>query len=562
MNHAPPQPSRERSAGSDFWTDLARLGLLLSLEKRVLAILASYAVAIGLFSLIIPLTVQELTNTFAYAIEPIMIVSFAVIMLIGLLFIGLFRVLQNTATETIFQRLYVRIALAMTEHLPRIRQEAFLPKQAFRFVEAELLARAVIVVLVDSINVLVSGLTGMTILALYHPNFLFYDLFLFGGFMLIAVASGQGGIVATKIVSDKNYDVMTWIQDIANNRLHFKASRSAPFLIGKTDRLLDEYLAARRARANILTWRQYRSIVVWEAVCHSGAIALGGWLLSIAQITLGQFVAAEVIVGTLLLNLDTVTRRIYAFTYILSSLGELDRFFALPKHDAFAIGVNTHLPDPALCGVHLMCKDVAFAYPHSPPLFEHVTVEAAPGEKLAVLVQSNTQKTTLALVLAGLYRPTSGIVRYNNVDLRDVPIDDVNGARGLVLDSQPTLFGGTLAENLTLGRTSIDFEDLQWAIRFVELEDEIDRMPHGLDTLIEAGDTRYTKSQILRILVARAIVTRPPLLIFDGTLHNMEPSLRQMLLRRLCSKDEPWAAIFVSNDPTIEQFVARRVLVG
>lgn len=541
--------------------DLARLGLLLSLEKRVLAILVSYAVAIGIFSLIIPLTVQELTNTFAYAIEPIMIVTFALVLLVGLLFIGLFRVFQNSATETIFQRLYVRIALAMTEHLPRIRQEAFLPKQAFRFVEAELLARAVIVVLVDAINVLVSGLTGMTILALYHPNFLVYNAFLLGGFVLIAVASGQGGVLATKTVSDKNYDVMTWIQDIANNRLHFKASRSAPFLIGKTDRLLDEYLAARRTRANILTWRQYRSIVVWEAVCHSGAIALGGWLLSISQITLGQFVAAEVIVGTLLLNLDTVTRRIYAFTYILSSLGELDRVFALPKHEAFGVEVGTHLPDPALCGVHLTCREVAFAYPNSPPVFEHVTVDVAPGEKLAVLVQSSTQKSTLALVLAGLYRPTSGIVRYNNVDLRDVSIDYINGTRGLVLDSQPTLFGGTLEENVTLGRTSIGLEDLQWAIRFVELEDEIDRMPHGLETRIEAGDTRYTKSQILRILVARAIVTRPSLLIFDGTLHNMEPSLRQILFRRLCSKDEPWAAIFVTNDPSVGEYVDRRITI-
>ena len=561
MNHAPPQPSRDGSASRGFMDDLARLGLLLSLEKRVLAILVSYAVAIGLFSLIIPLTVQELTNTFAYAIEPIMIVTFALVMLVGLLFIGLFRVLQNSASETIFQRLYVRIALAMTEHLPRIRQEAFLPKQAFRFVEAELLTRAVLVVLVDVINVLVSGLTGMAILAFYHPNYLLYNIFLLGGFVLVAVASGQGGVLATKTVSDKNYDVMNWIQEIANNRLHFKASLSAPFLIEKTDRLLDEYLAARRARANILTWRQYRSIVVWEAVCHSGAIALGGWLLSIAQITLGQFVAAEVIVGTLLLNLDTVTRRIYAFTYILSSLGELDRVFALPKHDAFSAGVNTHLPDPTLCGIHLLCKEAAFAYPHSPPLFEHVTVEAAPGEKLAVLVQSNTQKSTLALVLAGLYRPTSGVVRYNNVDLRDVPMDYINGARGLVLDSQPTLFGGTLEENITLGRTSISFEDLQWAIRFVELEDEIDRMPRGLETRLEAADTRYTKSQILRILVARAIVTRPHLLIFDGTLHNMEPSLRHTILRRLCSKDEPWAAIFVSNDPTIKEFVDRHVLV-
>ncbi|NOT96883.1 MAG: ABC transporter ATP-binding protein, partial [Nitrospira sp.] len=148
-----------------------------------------------------------------------------------------------------------------------------------------------------------------------------------------------------------------------------------------------------------------------------------------------------------------------------------------------------------------------------------------------------------------------------NVDLRDVPMDYVNGARGLVLDSQPTLFGGTLEENVTLGRTSISFEDLQWAIRFVELEDEIDRMPRGLETRLEAADTRYTKSQILRILVARAIVTRPHLLIFDGTLHNMEPSLRHTILRRLCSKDEPWAAVFVSNDPTIEEFVDRHVLV-
>ncbi len=534
---------------------------MLRLEKRVLVILLSYAVAIGIFSLIVPLTVQELTNTFAYAIEPIMIVTFAGIMFAGLLLIGLFRVFQTSAMETIFQQLYVRIALAMTEHLPRIKQEAFSPKQALRSGEAELLTRAVVVVLVDTINVLVSGFTGLTILVLYHPNFLMYNACLLGGFVLIATAAGQGGIMATKTVSEKNYMVMAWLQDIANNRLHFKASRSAPFLLGKTDQLLTEYVAARRARANILTWRQYRSIVVWEAVCHSGMIALGGWLLSEGQLTLGQFIAAEVIVGTLLLNLDTVTRRLYAFTYVFSSLDELERVFSLPKHDAFTVALNPHLPDPALRGVHLTYKDVAFTYPHSPPVFEHVTGEVAPGEKLAILVQSSIQKSTLALVLAGLYRPTSGVVRYNDVDLRDMPLDYVNGARGLVLDSQPTLFGGTLEENVTLKRSSIDFEDLRWALRFVELEDEIDRMPHGLETRTEPGDLRYTKSQILRILVARAIVTRPPLLIFDGTLHNMEPRLRQILLRRLCSKDEPWAAIFVTNDSSIGAYVDRQIII-
>ena len=96
----------------------------------------------------------------------------------------------------------------------------------------------------------------------------------------------------------------------------------------------------------------------------------------------------------------------------------------------------------------------------------------------------------------------------------------------------------------------------------MELEDDIDALLRGLETAVLGGGKLFTKSRILRILVARAIVTRPSVLIFDGALHNMEPSLRQILLRRLCSKNESWSMIFVSNDPTIRELVDRRVLLG
>ena len=96
----------------------------------------------------------------------------------------------------------------------------------------------------------------------------------------------------------------------------------------------------------------------------------------------------------------------------------------------------------------------------------------------------------------------------------------------------------------------------------MELEDDIDALLRGLETPVLGGEKLFTKSQILRILVARAIVTRPSVLIFDGTLHNMEPRLRQILLRRLCSKNESWSIIFVSNDPTIGEFVDRRIFLG
>ena len=73
---------------------------------------------------------------------------------------------------------------------------------------------------------------------------------------------------------------------------------------------------------------------------------------------------------------------------------------------------------------------------------------------------------------------------------------------------------------------------------------------------------QFTLSQTLRLLLARAIVTRPHLLIVEGTLHSMLPSLREVVLRRLCSKDEPWSVVFVSNDPTFSAPIDRRVILG
>lgn len=230
---------------STVWAQLARVALVIGVERHILTIVASYALAIGLFSLVVPLTVQELINTFAFAIQPIMIVTLALIMLVGLLFIGFFRVLQTSAMEVLFQRLYTRIAIAMTAHLPRIREEVFVPSYANYFGEAELLPRAIMVMLVDLINVAISGTTGMLILIMYHPYFLLYNMVLLGGFVLVLIAAGQGGVRATQVVSQSHYDLMAWMQDLARNRLHFKATDSASLLLHKTDRHLDAYLAGR-----------------------------------------------------------------------------------------------------------------------------------------------------------------------------------------------------------------------------------------------------------------------------------------------------------------------------
>ncbi len=543
-----------------LWATVTRLSLLIGLERRILAIIASYALAIGLFALIVPLTVQELVNTFAFAIQPIMILTLAGIMMLALLFMGAFRVLQARAVEVLVQRLFTRIAVAMTEQLPRFSEETFQPRFVNYFMEAELLPRAVVAMLVDIVNVLVSGTFGMTILVMYHPYFLGYNILLLAGFGSVVTLFGQGGFRITQTVSRLNYQMFDWLQDIAHNRLHFKATESMPLLLEKTDALARDYVMARRTRSDILTGRQYKSSVIWQAFGHSAMIALGGWLLSVGDITLGQFVAAEVIVGTLLLNLDTVARRLYAAIYVFTSMHELATLFALPKQEMTA-ALSVRLPDPTIHGVRVSCWEVSATAPDGSVLFENVILEIAPGEKIAVICRTNLAKTTFAMVLAGLYTPSTGVVRYNDADLRDVGPEYVNRCRGLVLDSHVSLFQGTIEENVSLRRPQVRFDDLRWALQFTELEEEIDAMPQGLDTLVGARGRLLTRSQILRLLVARAIAMRPQFLVFDGSLHDVEPDIRTTVLRRLCSKEEPWSLVFVSNDPGVGAFVERRVAV-
>ena len=537
---------------------IGRVALLLRLERKILSLIVSYALAIGIFALIVPLTVQELVNTFAYAVQPIMIVTLSGIMAMTLIFIGGLKVLQTRSLEILVQRLYTRIAVAFTQQLPRFKDETFSSRYATYFFEAEFLPRALVAFLVDFINVIVGGMIGMTLLVFYHPYFLIYNFLLLSGFVTAIVVLSQGGLRATMKVSQLHYQNANWLQDIADNMAHLKSTVSMPLLMKHTDELVQAYVKARKTRSDIIH-RQYKGAMVWQALGHSGLIGIAGWLLSSGQITLGQFVASEVVVGTLLMGFDTVARRIYAFFYVFTSLSELAFMFSHPK-DMETTKVSVPLPDPSLHGVRLTCHDVAFTYPNSgEPVFQEFNMEVAPGEKVAIFSESSRGKSTLARILSGLYTPTVGVVRYNGVDLRDLDMESINQCRGLVLDSQLSLFEGTLEENITLGRAGITYEDLRWSLRFVELEDEVDALRLGLKTPLRGGEKGLSTGQTLRILIARAIITRPQVLILDGSLHSMHPAVRETILRRLCSKEEPWSVLFVTNDPSLRVYVERMI---
>lgn len=152
----------------------------------------------------------------------------------------------------------------------------------------------------------------------------------------------------------------------------------------------------------------------------------------------------------------------------------------------------------------------------------------------------------------------NGGARRRDEDETRLDLQAINRCRGFMIDSQRTLFKCTIEDSIVLECSYIPYSDPRWALRFTELKKDIDALPQGLKTHIRALGIP-APTNILRILLARTILARPQILIFDGIIHTVQPTMRETILRQLCSRDEPWSVIFMSNDANLTWHVDRRL---
>jgi ABC-type bacteriocin/lantibiotic exporter with double-glycine peptidase domain len=527
-------------------------------EKRIMYLIFSYALAVAFFSLIIPLTVQELVSTFSYAVQPVMIWTLTGIMLTVLLFVGLFKTFHFYAIDVIQRRVFARITVAMVEQLPRNRFKASQNQIANYFMETVFMQRALSTLLFDLINVVVGGTVGMLLLMVYHPYFLMYNVILMVGFAITFFVLSRGALRTTLDMSHAKYDTFRWVQEVAQNSLQFKATDSRPFILKKTNDLVNHYVDCRKARFRVLV-RQYIGSVGGQAFAQAGALGIAAYLMSIGQLTLGQLVAVQAVVGALVINFDTLIKNMGFVYYFFTALTHLDTVFQ-QEQDYVSVESPVGMPKHLTQGVRVTCKGVSLIHGGA-SVFDGFNLDVAPGEKLGIYAKTTGAKTSLARVLGGLETPTNGVVQYNGVDLRYMDPNGLNQVRSVMLDSQLTLVEGTIEENIVMGRSYVTYDDLNWALRFTELEEDIEALPRGVKSDVSSLGESLSPTHIVQILLARAILGRPQVLIFDGLIHALEPSLRERVLRRLCSKDEAWSVIFVSTDPNLTDHADRRIML-
>jgi ATP-binding cassette subfamily B protein len=167
-------------------------------------------------------------------------------------------------------------------------------------------------------------------------------------------------------------------------------------------------------------------------------------------------------------------------------------------------------------------RHATFAYPGAEhPVLEDVDLIASPGETVAIIGSTGAGKTTLVHLLPRLFDVTGGAVLVDGVDVRDLDPEDLWRRIGLV-PQRAFLFSGTVATNLRYGDPDATDEALWAALETAQAADFVRAMPEGLDATIAQGGTNVSGGQRQRLAIARALVKRPPVLVFDDAFSALD----------------------------------------
>jgi ATP-binding cassette subfamily B protein len=528
-----------------------RLFQMLRADRMDLIALLAYTVLASILMLAVPLTAQFAVNTIAAGVylQPLVVLAAAVLIALG--FVGVLRVLKLILLERLQQRVFARVALRLSELLPHIRHSAlvdeYAPQLVNRFFDVITIQKALAKLLLDGPTSLLQVMLGLLLMALYSPYLLAFDIFLLLFVAFVIGVLGIGGLKSSIHESYQKYHVAGWLEELARCHRSFKMNGTTAFAIHKADDLVVEYVKARRRHFRVLL-RQAIGNYLFRAIATTGTLAIGGALVINQQMTLGQLVAAEVIIVTVLEGLEKLIRMMETVYDLLTGVDKVGHITDLPVERSGGKPVPFN-PD----GAHVVCRNLRFAYHDGVEILSDLNLVLKPGERVSLVGKSGAGKSTLASLICGLIEPTIGVVQINGMDVRGANLESLRRAVALVSDSNE-IFEGTIEENILMGRDHLPNQDVQWAIEVAQLSEELARLPEGLHTKLVSEGRNLSRGQIQRLLIARAIVARPQLLILDEAFTGIDEKDKIEILTTLCSPQQKWTIIDISHDPEVVMF--------
>ena len=521
-------------------TPWQRLRALVSVERAEIGTIVIYGVLVGLSALAVPVTAQALVGSIAMGtlLQPVVVMT--VVLLAALSFSSAMRIVQVRLVEALQERLFVHAALRIGRRTARARADAFggehPPEQLNRFFDILTVQKAAAALLLDGLAITLQLVVGLALLAFYHPLLLAFDALLIVGLLVVIFGLGSGGVATSIKESKAKYAVVAWIQELGRHDTTFRARSAEGFALDTLDERLRTYVGARRKHFRVVL-RQTIGVLSLHTLASAAVLGLGAFLVIQQKLTLGQLVAAEIVVNTVVAGISKLGKYLETAYDLAAALDKLGHIEEIETHEERGPGPSGESAFDLSCTMNgRSCC-------------------AAPGERVAVIRSLRGDAEVLDRAF-GLGDDPS--IRIDGVPLTDLSLGAYRDEAKLVRGAE--IFAGSILDNVRAGR-DMSVAEARRALRAVLLDDALERLPAGLHTHVTTHGAPLSADEAQRLTLARALAARPRLLLLDGTLDALSPRVRNAVIEELDGRRSRTTVVIATHQPSVAALCDRALHV-
>ena len=541
-------------------TPLKRFKNLISVDKQDIYQIFLYSIIAGLIRLSLPLGIQSIINFIQAGKVSTSWIMLVVIVVVGVIFVGILKIMQFRITENLQQKIFVRSSFEFAYRFPKIKfnelHNQYPPELANRFFDTLTVQKGFSKLLLDISGAVLQILFGIILLSLYHSFFILFGIVVVILLYLIFRTNFNVGLETSLKESKYKYKIAHWLQEIARNHLSFKSNSIFNFSLHKNDELVNEYLKQRENHFKVLL-KQYVQLTGFKVLITAGLLIIGGLLVINQQMNIGQFVAAEIIILSIIAAVEKLFSGLELFYDVLTSLEKMGSVVDLELEEE--VKNPNYLVDENQ--ITLEGENVSFSYPKSDKeLLKNINLTILPKQHTLITGENGSGKTTLLRLLARIIEPTEGNVFINNTNYKRYSSEEYRSKIGIVTaDEIP--FEGTILENITCNNPAIKMDAVFKLVEKLKLTEVIKALPKGLDTNITSEGKQINSSAIQKIVLARCIINQPKLLFLENPLDKSDEQSCTEIIDFLNEQNQPWTLIVVSKNNYWKQICKQTILL-